>query len=320
MGGTDNEKRRAGPAIHIGNWDTRQVQFFSRHAGRLYFALVAVFLGGLGSATPTLAIVVGELDDFQGGTSESWRTGLAMVSVVADAGPGGSGDFALFIDTAVHCCGKLVVINTDQWLGDWTGAGVTQISVDVRNPTASSLTMRIGIAGPGGVFAGGGGDVYITPGIVVPPDDQWHTITFDVLASDFISVGGADIDAALTDVTHVRIFSSAAAIFTGQSTGAMYLDNIQALGASMMLDGDYNGDDVVNAADYVLWRKDPSAFGGDAQGYNDWRTNFGAASGGGSVAGLTAHGVPEPASLWLPMAAFSFFAGARPARRGKGDC
>jgi hypothetical protein len=39
--------------------------------------------------------------------------------------------------------------------------------------------------------------------------------------------------------------------------------------------GDYNGDGNVDAADYVVWRKDPASFGGDPDGYNAWRADFG---------------------------------------------
>jgi hypothetical protein len=39
--------------------------------------------------------------------------------------------------------------------------------------------------------------------------------------------------------------------------------------------GDYNNNGVVDAADYVLWRKTPSAYGGGPAGYNTWRMNFG---------------------------------------------
>jgi hypothetical protein len=40
---------------------------------------------------------------------------------------------------------------------------------------------------------------------------------------------------------------------------------------------DYNHNNIVDGADYVLWRKDPTnaAFGGDPGGYNTWRANFG---------------------------------------------
>lgn len=60
--------------------------------------------------------------------------------------------------------------------------------------------------------------------------------------------------------------------------------------------GDYNGDGKVDAADYVLWRNSPGDFGGDPNGYNTWRANFGAPSGLGA-----ASGVPEPTALILVM-------------------
>lgn len=62
--------------------------------------------------------------------------------------------------------------------------------------------------------------------------------------------------------------------------------------------GDYNEDGTVDAADYVVWRKNPAAFGGDPDGYNTWRTNFGrTSSGGGALVGSAA--IPEPASLLI---------------------
>jgi hypothetical protein len=56
--------------------------------------------------------------------------------------------------------------------------------------------------------------------------------------------------------------------------------------------GDYNGDGAVNAADYVVWRKN----NGSQEGYDTWRTNFGRTSGSGSGA-LADAAVPEPAAL-----------------------
>ncbi|HJQ82105.1 MAG TPA: hypothetical protein VJ828_19225, partial [Lacipirellulaceae bacterium] len=51
----------------------------------------------------------------------------------------------------------------------------------------------------------------------------------------------------------------------------------------------------VDAADYVVWRKNPGAFGGDPGGYNTWRMNFDVPDGAGS--GLGASAVPEPTAL-----------------------
>ncbi|MEX2309805.1 MAG: SUMF1/EgtB/PvdO family nonheme iron enzyme [Pirellulales bacterium] len=59
------------------------------------------------------------------------------------------------------------------------------------------------------------------------------------------------------------------------------------------LAGDFNNDGSVDAADYVVWRKDS----GTPAEYNDWWSNFGmTAPGGGSSA---AAAVPEPATLLL---------------------
>ncbi len=61
-------------------------------------------------------------------------------------------------------------------------------------------------------------------------------------------------------------------------------------GVTVSLDGDYNGNGVVDAADYVLWRKN----NGTATGYNTWRTNFGRT--GAAASGLEVASVPEPMS------------------------
>jgi hypothetical protein len=74
--------------------------------------------------------------------------------------------------------------------------------------------------------------------------------------------------------------------------------------------GDFNGDTKVDAADYVLWRKNPAAF--LPADYNTWRSNFGAGSGAGS--GVGADSVPEPGSVLLVLGATI---AAWPARRRK---
>ena len=81
------------------------------------------------------------------------------------------------------------------------------------------------------------------------------------------------------------------------------------------LAGDFNQDGTVDAADYVVWRKN----GGSQQDYLAWRSNFGTTgSGGGSASGFAAT-VPEPSSglLFLLVAcglAFRHTASLRPFR------
>lgn len=77
-----------------------------------------------------------------------------------------------------------------------------------------------------------------------------------------------------------------------------------ALTAAPICPGDYNGDGIcTDAADYVVWRNDPAAYGGPA-GYATWRAQFGQMSfiGSGAERGSsTSVATPEPSSLLLAM-------------------
>jgi hypothetical protein len=81
------------------------------------------------------------------------------------------------------------------------------------------------------------------------------------------------------------------------SNQSAFWDDLVLESAAAGQPGDHNGDGVVDAADYVAWRKNPTAFGGDPGGYNTWRENFGepAAGSGGAV--------PEPACCTLAIIA-----------------
>jgi hypothetical protein len=66
---------------------------------------------------------------------------------------------------------------------------------------------------------------------------------------------------------------------------------------SSPLPGDFNGDNVVDAADYVVWRK--IGINGQ-QGYADWRSHFGLPAGSGAAlpsAEPLSAAVPEPSTL-----------------------
>jgi hypothetical protein len=72
--------------------------------------------------------------------------------------------------------------------------------------------------------------------------------------------------------------------------------------AAAELEGDFNGDGIVDAADYVVWRKSI----GTVTEYGAWRANFGATAGDcpcRSIAGISAPVVPEPCSLMLVVVA-----------------
>ncbi len=76
------------------------------------------------------------------------------------------------------------------------------------------------------------------------------------------------------------------------------------------LSADYNQNGTVDAADYVLWRKNDI---NGAQGYIDWRSQFGQSAGGSGTFASAA--VPEPATIVVALlTAFAIFSFARTPR------
>jgi hypothetical protein len=106
---------------------------------------------------------------------------------------------------------------------------------------------------------------------------------------------------------------------------------INAAAKSMPVPGDYNGNGIVDAADYTVWRDtlgsttnlrangdNTGASAGkiDQADYAIWKTNFGNHSGSGAA---TNAGVPEPATIALAMIAAASLC-ARPRAANKSIC
>jgi hypothetical protein len=106
-----------------------------------------------------------------------------------------------------------------------------------------------------------------------------------------------DLDTGVT--TSYMNVDDSVSLFLGDSFG----DKSVTFALSAGLSGDYNADGKVDAADYVIWRNDPAAHGGDPAGYNAWRANFGAGGPGSGLGGGAA--VPEPSSLGLLIVALA---------------
>jgi hypothetical protein len=92
--------------------------------------------------------------------------------------------------------------------------------------------------------------------------------------------------------------------------GSIYIDDISfALLDAAGLAGDYNGNGVVDAADYTAWRdaltagatvllNDPTPGTVDETDFDYWRAHFGETAGSGAVADSAA-AVPEPSTVML---------------------
>jgi hypothetical protein len=111
---------------------------------------------------------------------------------------------------------------------------------------------------------------------------------------------GASSIAAGQQISLGNIFSGGTEdlTFRFRTAAGTVIDSLVAYeGVPMGPAGDYNNNGKVDAADYVLWRKNPGAYGGSPAGYNTWRANFGNPPGAG--AGVDSAIVPEPTGCLL---------------------
>jgi hypothetical protein len=117
-------------------------------------------------------------------------------------------------------------------------------------------------------------DLYDQVTLWVDQADDLATPTAHVSSA---SVGNAGLNSATLSALHFRVSSL-------ESTDRVYLDNLRIattyaeaieLDTSVGLQGDFNLDGAVNAADYVVWRKNPGGTLTPAD-YGKWRSNFGA--------------------------------------------
>jgi hypothetical protein len=111
------------------------------------------------------------------------------------------------------------------------------------------------------------------------------------LLNDFMPTGGQQFTILTADSTVDNGFilgGSAASSFN------LLVNNTSVILQAIGVAGDYNFDGSVDAADYVLWRKND----GSPEGYDAWRANFGATL-GSSSSRFAAPAVPEPTSALL---------------------
>ncbi len=151
--------------------------------------------------------------------------------------------------------------------------------------------------------AGQGGDEYHYDLML----DQFNTAsltTISVPLSSFTSQTAGEFvnngDGLLSNF-NLYMFGLQTVTGTGAGLVNMEIESIRVmLPTPPGVSGDYNGNGIVDAGDYVLWRKggplqnDPT-LGVQAADYTFWRSRFGATSGSG--ASLDSAAVPEPAAL-----------------------
>jgi hypothetical protein len=190
---------------------------------RFKTALAAVMLGC--SALPAWAITGGTFDNFEDGSTQGWASGAAnpvQPVNVSSGGPAGVDDNYLFI-TANGLVGpgsRLVGINAAQWTGDYLAAGVSGITMDLRNFGSTDLTLRLALYGPGGLVSVTNDAVTLNAG------SAWTRASYALdpalLTGDALTV--------LAGVLDIRLFHGTTALFPGQViAGNLGVDNVRAV-------------------------------------------------------------------------------------------
>jgi hypothetical protein len=147
-----------------------------------------------------------------------------------------------------------------------------------------------------------------TPASLFHDDTYSMTLTIERSGDDLvISAELAGANGFLQSMNATDATAAALGTYTFDRLGFLLGNNLgtdQAVFSNLLvtfvealIPGDYNGDDVVDAADYVVWRKTD----GTEQQYDDWRASFGAVAGAGGTSDSTS-AVPEPPAGYLIIA------------------
>jgi hypothetical protein len=176
-------------------------------------------------------VTIGQIDDFESGTTSNWANGVSAADPIniSTGGPLGAGDNYLQVTSdGVTAGGRLTTYNRNQWIGNYTAAGITGIAMDVQNFGATSLTLRIAFKST--TASGAPSYVSNTGFSIAGNNGSWQHVTFDF--SDLTGLASpAALATFMTNPAEMRIIQSALPnTSNGDNVVAQIgVDNIQAV-------------------------------------------------------------------------------------------
>jgi hypothetical protein len=209
------------------------MNFFKRESPRFILpnrSSLFLRLSLLLAAAPltTNALTLGQIDDFEDGTTQNWGTGVGPASNISNGGPNGSGDnylqYASFGGFGAN--GRMIVFNSSQWQGNFNSAGITGIAMDLNNFSSRALSMRIAF------FVNSGTGFVTTTPFSLGANSGWQHVTFALTAANFTTIGSpGSFNALLSNFTgQLRILDSSSPSLLGDSVSAtLGIDNVQAI-------------------------------------------------------------------------------------------
>lgn len=169
-------------------------------------ALATLFLLALASAAG--AVALGQIDDFEDGTTAGWSEGAPSPNPpenVASGGPDGADDNYLGNTSSggFGAGSRLVMFNTAQWTGDYTSEGIIGLQLSVANLGNAPLHLRLALQGANGTRFS------TTEAIELADDGVWRTVVLGLTESSLTRIAGSgDLASTLADVNELRILSN----------------------------------------------------------------------------------------------------------------
>jgi len=181
-------------------------------------------------ARPASAIVLGQFDTFQDGSTENWTNGGPAPPIMNNGGgPGGPNDRYIQVTAdGSGAGGRLTIFNFSQWSGDYISAGVTTIEIDLLNQSAVNLSIRLAFRIDTFQIAPG----YLSPPMLLPVGSGWMHFSMPITAANLIPVGGpSDYNTFFSGIGEMRIIHE---VGTGNLNGdpvvgQLGIDNIHAI-------------------------------------------------------------------------------------------
>jgi len=188
-----------------------------------YNQFVCSIISILALTAPGWAITVGQIDDFQDGTTQGWSSPFSDPTPPvnqSDVGPAGIGDDSLFVEAAAF--ESIAIENSSQWSGDYLSAGIDEILFDYENTGATTFSLGATLSGPGG-------SVITFAGQSIPAVGGWSAGSINLSSSNLFALSGT-VATTLANVTSVELNYILGGAYNVASTPITFrLDNIRVV-------------------------------------------------------------------------------------------
>ncbi|MEO5722021.1 MAG: hypothetical protein ABIR71_11185 [Chthoniobacterales bacterium] len=155
---------------------------------KLSLGLALLVLATLVLVPRAHAIVAGQVDTFENGTTMGWAHGVPGYLLNIDTGgPAGAGDHYLQLRADGNGAGgRLTTFNLQQWLGNYIAQGITSLEIDLLNQGAVSLSIRFAFKSQNTQNAPG----YLSSAMILPVGSGWQHFSIALTPANFTAVGG----------------------------------------------------------------------------------------------------------------------------------